>query len=72
METTEPILKPAVEIVSESMGKSAGEDFYNLYKFEDKEGILQGVVALLQSLLGPDMVSKKIEEAKKKAWTQKK
>ena len=64
MEEQEAILKPAVEIVSESMGKDAGEDFYNLYKFEDKEGILQGVVALLQSLLGPDMVDKKIATIK--------
>jgi hypothetical protein len=65
MEEPEAILKPAVEIVSESMGKAAGEDFYNLYKYEDKEGILQGVVALLQSLLGPEMVDKKIADARK-------
>lgn len=64
MEEPEAILKPAVEIVSESMGKDAGEDFYNLYKFEDKEGILEGVVALLQSLIGPEMMDKKIKTIK--------
>ena len=64
MEEPEAILKPAVAIVSESMGKDAGEDFYNLYKFEDKDGILQGVVALLQSLLGPEMMDKKISSIK--------
>lgn len=64
MEEPEAILKPAVEIVSESMGKDAGQDFYNLYKFEDKEGILEGVVALLQTLLGPDMMDKKINTIK--------
>jgi hypothetical protein len=64
MEEPEAILKPAVAIVSESMGRDAGEDFYNLYKFEDKEGILQGVVALLQSLLGPEMMDKKINSIK--------
>lgn len=61
MEEPEAILKPAVAIVSESMGKDAGDDFYNLYKFEDKEGILEGVVALLQTLLGPEMMDKKIK-----------
>lgn len=64
MEEPEAILKPAVALVSESMGKNAGEDFYNLYKFEDKEGILEGLVALLQTLLGPDMMDKKISAIK--------
>ena len=60
MDNTEPILKPAVEIVSESMGKETGQDFYNLYKYEDKEGIIEGMVALLETLLGTEMVNKKI------------
>jgi hypothetical protein len=65
MEEPEAILKPAVAIVSESMGKDAGEDFYNLYKYEDKEGIIEGVVALLQTLVGPEMMDKKIAAIRK-------
>lgn len=64
MEVTDPILQQVANIVSESMGQSAGEDFYELYKYEDREEIIEGAKAILNQLIGPDQVEKKLANLK--------
>ena len=64
MEVTDPILQQVANIVSESMGQSAGEDFYELYKYEDREEIIEGAKAILNQLIGPDQVEKKLANIK--------
>lgn len=66
MEEPDPILQDVAAVVSESMGQGAGEDFYSLYKFEERTQILEGAEALLTSLLGPDMIQKKLSKVKAK------
>ena len=64
MEVTDPILQQVANIVSESMGQSAGEDFYELYKYEDREEIIEGAKAILNQLIGTDQVEKKLDNLK--------
>ena len=64
MEVTDPILQQVANIVSESMGQSAGEDFYELYKYEDREEIIEGAKAILNQLIGPDKKKKKLANLK--------
>jgi hypothetical protein len=64
MEVTDPILQEVANIVSESMGQSAGEDFFELYKYEDRTEIINGAKALLNQLIGPDQVEKKLSKIK--------
>lgn len=65
MDKTEKLRNRLAKIVSDTLGKDSGQLFYDFYKDDDADSIVDGAKSLLLVMLGPEMTDKKIEGAKK-------
>ena len=65
MDDTELLRLSLTKLVTDSMGKQAGQLFYDFHIDDDADGVVDGAKALLTSMLGPEMAEKKVEEVRK-------
>lgn len=63
MERNERLRSELAKIVADTIGKESGRLYFDFYKDDDEESIINGAKALLMVMLGPEMTDKKIEQA---------